>query len=196
MDATESRATVGNIIAVAGVATIALATWSDPLAAQTTGTAVVPFSEFVSDLTFAPADAYVGRSDVVMKRTDALEEARQHLLKLYNDIVVARSFQQDNKVFDCVPNNDQPGVRLRKLKTAATPPPSPPTSVLGERHERDSSVGDLQDLADRFDAPSNTERCEGDTIPMRRLTPEDEKRLMEAQRNNAPTFAMKGASGY
>jgi neprosin-like protein len=167
MDATGSRATVGSIIALAGGVTIALATWSEPLAAQTTGTAVVPFSEFVSDLTFAPADAYVGRSDVSVNRTAAFEEMRQHLLKLYSDVVVARSFQRENKVFDCVPINDQPGVRLRKVKTVATPPPSPPTSVLGERHERGSSVGDLQNLAD---APGNTQRCEGDTIPMRRLT--------------------------
>ena len=169
MDATEARATVGGIIAMAAGATIALTAWSEPLAAQTS-TAVVPFSEFVSDLTFAPAADHVGRSGVAPKRTAAFEEMRQHLLKLYSGIAVARSFQRDNEVFDCVPINDQPGVRLQKLKTVATPPPSPPAGVSGEGHERDSSVGDLQDLADGPDAPSNTQRCEDDTIPMRRLT--------------------------
>ena len=172
MDATEARATVGGIIAMAAGATIALTAWSEPLAAQTS-TAVVPFSEFVSDLTFAPAADHVGRSDVAPKRTAAFEEMRQHLLKLYSGIAVARSFQRDDKVFDCLPIIDQPGVRLRKLKTVATPPPSPPAGVSGEGHERDSSIGDLQNSADGPDAPGNTQRCEDDTIPMRRQTPEE-----------------------
>ena len=155
-------------------ATIALTAWSAPLAAQTASTAIVPFSDFVHSLSVAPADAYVGRSGAAVKSTGAFGAMRQHLVKMYSGVAVAHSFVRDDQVFDCVPINDQPGMRLQKSKTVAEPPPSPPSDVLGQGHESGSpSVGETQGTADRPDALGRTQPCEDGTIPMRRLTLEE-----------------------
>jgi hypothetical protein len=151
----------------------AIALMSEPPAAQTTGTAVMPFSEFVNSLSVEPADAYVGRPGTAVKTPAAFEEMRHHLLNLYSGASVAHSFVSGERIFDCIPIEDQPGVRLRKLKTGAEPPPSPPAGVSGEGHESGSpSVAEVQDAGGR-DALGNAQQCEDGTIPVRRLTLEE-----------------------
>jgi hypothetical protein len=171
MDAAKYRHAISGIIALAAGATIALTAWSAPFAAQTASTAIVPFSDFVNSLSVAPADAYVGRSGAEVESTAAFGAMRQHLVKMYSGVAVAHSFVRDDQVFDCFPINDQPGLRLRKLKRVAEPPPSPPTDVLGQEHESGSpNVGETQGTADRPDVLGREQRCEDGTIPVRRLT--------------------------
>ena len=151
----------------------AIALMSEPPAAQTTGTAVMPFSEFVNSLSAEPADAYVGRPGTAVKTPAAFEEMRHHLLNLYSGVSVAHSFVSGERIFDCIPIEDQPGVRLRKLRTGTEPPPSPPAGVSGEGHESGSpSVAEVQDAGGR-DALGNAQQCEDGTIPVRRLTLEE-----------------------
>ena len=156
---------------VAFGAAIALTTLSVPVAPRAASTAIMPFSEFVHSLSVAPADAYVGRLGTAVKNPAAFEEMRHHLLDLYRGVSVAHSFVRDDQVFDCIPIKDQPGVRLRKLKTVAEPPPSPPAGVSGEGHESaPPSVGEAQDTTGGPHALGNAQRCEDGTIPVRRLT--------------------------
>ena len=158
---------------VAISAAIALTSLSEPPAAQAMGTAIMPFSEFVNSLSVAPADAYVGRPGTAVKTPAAFEEMRRHLLNVYSGVSVAHSFVSGDRIFDCIPIEDQPGVRLRKLKTGAEPPPSPPAGVSGEGHESGSpSVAEVQD-AGGHDALGNAQQCEDGTIPVRRLTLEE-----------------------
>ena len=85
---------------------------------------------------------------MAVKSTAAFGDMRQHLVKIYSGVTVAHSLSRDKEVSDCVPINDQPGVRVRKLKRVAKPPPIPPTSVgwgraeqFAERRETDAAGG-------------------------------------------------------
>ena len=117
-----------------------------------------------------------------MKTPAAFEEMRHHLLNLCSGVSVAHSFVSGERIFDCIPIEDEPGVRLRKLKTVAEPPPSPPAGVSGEGHESGSpSVAEVQDAGGR-DALGNAQQCEDGTIPVRRLTLEELTRFRNPER--------------
>jgi hypothetical protein len=163
------RSVLGRITVVVVGAIIAFTTRGEAPAAEPNNPAIVPFSEFVNSLRIAPADAFVGQSGLAVKSAAAFGEMRQHLLKMYSGVAVAHSLSRDKQVFDCVPVNDQPGVRVRKLKRIAVPPPIPPSSIWGQGQESSSPSVRETDTSSGLDAPGG-QRCEDGSIPVRRLT--------------------------
>jgi hypothetical protein len=158
--------------AAAVIAACALDGASDRLTAATAGPAVEPFAQFLQDLATAPTAAYVGHPGAAVGSEAALEEMRQHLLKLYAGVAVEHSFALDGQVFDCVPVEQQPSVRLLGLTAIAAPPPSPAAAP------RDQTP---------FGASS---QCDDGTIPMRRITLAEMSRFKTLQ-----DFFAKGPDG-
>ena len=147
-------------------AIIAVAASCGSLAAQTNpATAIVPFGEFVAGL--GPTHAAAGTP-----AASAVQEIRQHLLRQYGGVQVGHSYMLGDQVFDCVPIDQQPGIRVPGLKQVAAPPPgapgpaSPRSSVGGPRAA--AQLGSV-----RRDAFGNTQHCDAGAIPMRRVTLEE-----------------------
>ena len=103
---------------------------------------------------------------MAVKSTAAFGDMRQHLVKIYSGVTVAHSLSRDKEVFDCVPINDQPGVRVRKLKRVAAAA-NPADQRLGPG-QQSSSPSVCETDAGGLEAFG---RGADGTIPMRRLTP-------------------------
>jgi hypothetical protein len=163
------RSVLGRITVVVLGVIIAFTARVEAPAAEPNNPAIVPFSEFVTSLRIAPADAYVGQSGLAVKSGAAFGEMRQHLLKMYTGVAVAHSLSRDEQVFDCIPIKEQPGVRVRKLKHIAAPPPIPPSSIWGQGQESGWPSVREADASGGLETPAG-QRCEDGTIPVRRLT--------------------------
>jgi len=148
------------------------------------GQKFVPFDDFVASTRTANSSAYLSQSTSKVKDAQALEEMRQHVLNLYQGVEVSHSFVLDGDHFDCVPVEQQPGVRMHGLKSIATPPPA--SAVLkaskasGEGSDSaQKPIGIASQLsADKqVDEFGNSRVCEDSTIPMRRVTLEETSRF-------------------
>jgi hypothetical protein len=143
----------------------------------------VPFNNFVASTRTANSSDFLNQSTSKVKDAQAFEEMRQHILNLYQGVEVAHSFVLDGDHFDCVPELQQPGVRLQGLKSIATPPPAAALAQLFE------DSGDRADSAEKpigasqlgpgreVDEFGNSRVCEDHTIPMRRVTLEETSRF-------------------
>jgi hypothetical protein len=105
------------------------------------GPPLQPFAQFVRGIETAQAGAYVGAPGAAVRDTQAFDEMRRYLLRLYHGVSVRRSFARDGQVFDCVPMSQQPGLR------GAAPDPAQPVAATT--------------------APSS---CAAGTIPILRVT--------------------------
>jgi hypothetical protein len=92
----------------------------------------------------------------------ALEEMRQYLLTMYEGVSVNHSFAIGDQVFDCVPIDQQPSVRLRALTEIHKPPPPLP-EWLGSTEPGDEG-------RDNATSRGSSDECEVGTIPMERIT--------------------------
>jgi hypothetical protein len=84
---------------------------------------------------------------------------RQYLLTVYERVTPDRSYALGSQVFDCVPIEQQPGVRLAGLTEIAAPPPIPADASPVPDGSRGGST-----------APGVPEPCAAGAIPMRRIT--------------------------
>src|SRR4051794_35576148 len=92
------------------------------MAAESAGPAFVPFDRFVSGLTAAGPEAYAGRAGAT---TSAFGAMRQYLLDRYRGVTSTHGYVLGGQTFDCIPVDQQPGLRGQGPRAAA-PPPSPP----------------------------------------------------------------------
>jgi len=153
---------------------------STMLNAQPAQNKFVPFNDFIAATRAANSGDYLGKPSAQVSDEPAFEEMRQHILKLYDGVQISHSFTLDGDNFDCIPEMQQPGVRLRGLKSIASPPPSSLARKAGDGGESSkkpigisSQLGPDQ-LMDEF---GNSRVCEDHTIPMRRVTLEETSRF-------------------
>jgi hypothetical protein len=155
---------------------------SGVLGAQSGHKSFVPFNDFMANTRNASSDTFrsqaIGKLEV--KDAPAFEEMRQHIMNLYQGVEVTHSFVLDGDHFDCMPVDQQPGVRMHGLKSIASPPPA---SALKELFK--DSANSAATFAARpqlgagrdMDEFGNSRVCEDKTIPMRRVTLEETSRF-------------------
>lgn len=134
-----------------------------------------PFGNFVESTRAANIVDFAGPATRV-KDEASFEEMRQHVLSLYNGVEIRHSFVLNSSHFDCVPIEQQPGVRALAGKAiAAVPPASLAARPSGNTdQEADQAVSAAQLPAEKqVDAFGNPVGCEQGTIPMRRITLEE-----------------------
>ena len=158
-----------------------------PVAAQAGN--LVPFADFVAGLSSTPATAMTSEAGSGVKTPAAAEAMRQHLLRQYSGVSVAHSFMEADEIFDCVPIDQQPGVRLTGAKAIASAPVAAPTTALAR-----GSAGATGAMATQkttgFDAAGNSRSCEAGSIPMQRTTLHDLARFATLEQ-----FFQKGPNG-
>ena len=186
---TQSFQTIKNAFGQFAFATLlTLFMFNGLMSAESAPKQFVSFQNFIENAKTASSGTYVGHAGKRVKDAASFEEMRQHALQMYNEVHVSHSFLLDSHYFDCVPVEEQPSFRMLGQKQIATPPPTPPPhQQLGE----DAPVAASQIGPDnQFDQFGNSTHCEGNTIPMRRLTLED-----MSQFENLKQFLAKGRDG-
>ncbi len=129
------------------------------MAAESAGPAFMPFDRFVSGLTVARPEAYAGRAAAA---TSAFGEMRRYLLDRYQGVTSTHGYVLGGQTFDCIPIDQQPGLRGQGPRAAAAPPPSPPA---GPANLGDATSGDAA-----AQAGDGGPSCEEGTVPVRRVT--------------------------
>jgi hypothetical protein len=132
MDSLKYRSRLGNIMAVVVGATIVFTTRGEALAAEPDSPAMC-HSQNLQRASASRQRTPMSANPNGGEKHCRFGDMRQHIVKIYSGVTVAHSLSRDKEVSDRVPINDQPGVRVRKLKRVAKPPPIPPTSVWGPR---------------------------------------------------------------
>ncbi len=149
-----------------------------PADAQTVPPKLVPFNDFLQQVSRVAPASYLARSTSRVKTAAAFEEMRQHILTMYGGVSVRHSFLLGSDPYDCVPIMQQPSVRLRGLKSIAPAPPQPPvpTGLNAPANSPAAQTGQLPS-GQTADAFGNSVTCEEGTIPMRRITLEELSRF-------------------
>jgi Neprosin len=170
---------------------------SGVLNAQSGKTSFVSFNDFVASTKAASTSDYSGKAGSQVKGAQAFEEMQQHILKLYEGVDVSHSFMLDGDHFDCVPEMQQPGVRLQGLTSIATPPPASALAkasraTTGSSDSAQKPIGITSQLSpDKLvDEFGHSRVCEDHTIPMRRVTLQDTTRFATLK-----DFFAKGPDG-
>ncbi len=138
----------------------------------------VPFNDFLANTRAASVVDFAG-PDVKVKDEARFEEMRSHILSLYNGVQIRHSFVMNSSHFDCVPLNQQPGVKALANKQIAA---APPQSLLAKQNVADDGNADHLAPTSQFagkqsDEYGNAVSCEGGTIPMLRVTLDDMTRF-------------------
>jgi hypothetical protein len=152
-----------------------------PADAQTGQAALVPFSDFLEEVSGVAFRSYVFRPASRVRTAKSFEDMRQHLLEMYTGVDVRHSFLLATDVFDCVPILQQPTARHFGLQSIATEPPPMPSpggsrpnsASAGRSAIQNEQLGPEQ----KVDAFGNSLTCEIGTIPMRRITLEELSRF-------------------
>ncbi len=124
----------------------------------------------------ADSAAYFGRAEARVAAPAAFEQMRRHLVDLYADMEVAHSHLLNGDIFDCVPLEQQPSVRLLHLDHIAETPPPLPCDATDEADNRVRPATQLSE-GEQLDRFGNATECEDGTIPMRRITLEEVARF-------------------
>jgi len=155
---------------------------SDPNAGFVTFSAFIDrvrdatFPGFVEGLRNAKGSQFAGKDAVRVKDQAVFEEMKTHLLKLYANIRVERSFVEDNHYVDCVPVEQQPGLRSG---TGFSPLASPPREK--RRTPNSSGTINLALKPGKRDAFGHEIYCPQKTVPMRRVSLEEMIRFPSLQ---------------
>jgi Neprosin len=169
---------------MAAFAAAAVFTTSAPLHAQQ----FVTFSDFVQSILAADDNTVLALPTTKATSAAAVEEMRQQLLALYNGVQVTQSYVVGSQTIDCIPILQQPAVRMLGLKSIVQPPSAPATAP-GQVPQTATLPSQLP-AGKTQDAFGNTLGCQGDTIPMVRVTLEQ-----MAQFNTLHDFFSKGPDG-
>jgi hypothetical protein len=71
----------------------------------------VNFKDFVSETRTARASYYLGKDRVRVRDESAFNEMKAYILDLYSGVQVRHSFAEGGHAVDCVPLEQQPGLR-------------------------------------------------------------------------------------
>jgi Neprosin len=153
------------------------------------------FNQFIKDVSAAKASDYIGKPGVQVESEAAFEEMKAHILKLYEGVTVSHSFSENAHMVDCIPLEQQPGLRRpgaarEALQTEAPKSTQPPAEKRrgAEAPERKSDTLDLL-LKPGVRDPNGQEMiCGEGSIPMRRVTLEETTRF-----KNLRSFFSKGS---
>jgi hypothetical protein len=151
---------------------------------RTVGETFVPFHDFVASTRTANSGDYLIRSSSKVQDAPAFEEKRGHILKLCEGVDVTHSFVLDDDDFDCIPEMQQPAVRMQGLKSIAAPPPAPVSlkasktgAGVGESAPKPIVITSQLSPDKLVDEFGNSRVCEDHTVPMRRVTLEETSRF-------------------
>jgi hypothetical protein len=153
------------------------------------------FNQFLKDVAAARASDYMGKPGVQVESEAAFEEMKAHILKLYEGVTVTNSFSENSQMVDCVPLEQQPGLRRpgaarEALQTEAPKSTQPPAEKKrgAEAAERKSQTLDLLLKPGVRDAHGQEIYCGPGTVPLRRITLEEATRF-----KNLSSFFSKGS---
>jgi hypothetical protein len=141
------------------------------------------FQVFISQTRMAQAPDYLGKDGVRVRDKDAFEEMKRYVLDHYEGVQVTHSFIDGSHMVDCVPFDQQPGLRgasdaekLAAQRPAGSAAASPRTQNLRPGPGVTRSL-DMTLHSGRRDAAGNDMSCPRATIPLRRVTLEDVARF-------------------
>jgi hypothetical protein len=155
----------------------------------------VPFDQFLAGTAAAasPGSLDMSRPEIASRpglaNPTSFGRIRQHILDMYQGVQVRHSYLLGSQIFDCVPIEQQPAVRIQGGGIAPAPPPlAPPDTAQNRPSGQAAATQQLQ--ASGSDAFGNALQCEEQTIPMRRITLEDLTRF-----KSLDDFFSKGPGG-
>lgn len=141
----------------------------------TDDTAFIAFDEFMAQTKAATFKDFAGKEDVNVLNEEEFDRMKKHILFMYEGVEVEHSFIfDDGRMCDCVPIEQQPGLKQPGLesKAIATPPAdikSPEETSEGEpQSNSDEGTGILEE--NQLDRKGNLMKCQIRNIPMLRLT--------------------------
>ena len=160
--------------------------------------AFVPFDSFLTETRSARFEDYRGNAAAQVESAAAFAEMKAHLLQLYDGVHPTNTFMDRNRLVDCVPLEQQPGLRrpgatretVQKppdLKEAASPQLQKPESDATGRQTESVDITLKAGVRDPF---GHEKYCGEGSFPMQRLT------LTELTRfKNLRSFFRKGSLG-
>ncbi len=148
----------------------------------------IAFSDFIASVQSAKFEDYSKRKDARVESAAEFEKMRKHLLFLYDGVTPVNTFVGVNNEFvDCIPIEQQPGLRNPKTGplTLQRVPPKPssadalPKSAGGDtaripKERRNADLTLKPGARDRF---GHEMYCKPGSIPMRRVTLEEMTRF-------------------
>jgi neprosin-like protein len=129
------------------------------------------FASFIERTRRATIGQFRERAETQVRDGEAFEEMKAHVLKLYDGVTVKHSFADDAHFVDCVPRNQQPGVRSgARVSERPTRPATPPKTERPSKPPGTARTLDLTLRRGKKDTYGNEQYCPAGTIPMRRVT--------------------------
>lgn len=136
----------------------------------------ISFSSFIASTRIASIEDFSKVRGVRVESEKALEEMKEHILSLYQGVTPSHTFLgRDNQFVDCVPIEQQPGLRNPGLgpisialeAPAASVEPVPEKTRLPSTERRPIDITLKPGVKDRF---GKEMYCQTGTIPLRRIT--------------------------
>lgn len=147
----------------------------------------VGFAPFRDSVRAARFEDYAGRRGARVESQAAFDEMKRHILALYDGVTPVHTFLgRDNQFVDCVPIEQQPGLRnprLGRIPLQRVPPAVSDARPVSAAPRSADSAPRARQLADITlkpgvrDAFDREMYCPADTIPMRRVTLEEMTRF-------------------
>ena len=133
------------------------------------------FDRFLTQSGAARLADFAGKPGVRVRDASALEEMKAHLLDMYRGVHVRHSFVENGHPVDCVPLDQQPGLRdatpaEKRAALGGSRPVPPPAAKEGKAGPGTTRSLDLTLPRGKRDAFGNSMSCEPGTIPIRRIT--------------------------
>lgn len=156
----------------------------------------VTFDEFIQQTRSAKYEDYLGKPEVEVESSAAFEAMRAHLLQLYDGVSPTHSFSERGRFVDCVPLDQQPGLRrpgtaketLQRVSPKEVATPASQQQGSDAAANRKSEELDITLKPGVRDSFGRELYCAQGTFPMRRLT------LAELTRyKNLSSFFSKGS---
>lgn len=146
-----------------------------------TGDNVKSFDDFIREVNSARFDAYSARQGARVANADEFEKMRKHLLFLYDGVKPEHTFAGTNgQLVDCVPQDQQPGLRNPKLgrQQIKTDAPkivsrSDPGAGGDARSPKEHQIADFTLKPGTRDRFGNEVFCKVGFVPLRRITLEE-----------------------
>jgi len=195
INTTYKRRYLGRAARYCGVA-LAVSLSIGGMDAQSTSDGFVPFDQFLARTAEAAAPAGsldMSRPELAsqlaarpgLSNPASFGQMRQHILDMYQGVQVKHSYYLGLQIYDCVPIDQQPAVRIHGGGIASAPPDT-------AQDRPDGKVAAVKQFprASASDAFGNAIGCEQQTIPMRRITLEDMTRY-----KSLDDFFSKGPNG-
>jgi hypothetical protein len=154
---------------------------------------IISLKDHLASVEGAKHEQFTSRAETAVKEPTAFEAMRQHILKHYQGVQAEHSFMDGNgSIFDCIPIEQQPGLRGKQLaKAPGDLPKAEAKETKGEKTGYVAKEIEAPFGPGKKDSLGNAMECPDGTIPMRRLKLEDMSRFENLQK-----FFRKGPSGH